>query len=255
MKTIIIINTFLMLFFNCIGQQMQETNFTYYKKDLVSKGYEIIYTASNRYIVFGKLDTTYFSKDDSVFYQFDIIDTKPSELQDNYWLDRKLFCDLSGSFCMFKQIKVKQDSNVLSFINFVEVQLDKNGGKRTCNLTKTRIVFGEKEIQSYNTEFILNFMLNCPNTDEKTIAEYYTIKKKGVNSYLTNENGLDYLTDFITRLYVNAFFNDKCRSILVNVNKDFPDLTEGILGEMYYSWAVIYNIYAKQNNKRQIPYI
>lgn len=244
-----------MLFFNCLGQQVQETNFTYYKKDLVSKGYEIIYTASDRYIACGKIDTYSFRKEENVFNDFHIIDTDPGDLNGSYWLDNKLFCDLSGDFCMPKHIKVEQDSNVFSFINLMRLPIGENGEYRTINILKTKIVFGEKEIQSYNTEFILNFMLNCPNTDEKTIADYYTIKKKGVNSYLTNESGLDYLTDFITRLYINAFFNDKCRSILVNVNNDFPDLTEGILGEMYYSWAVIYNIYAKQNKKRQIPFI
>lgn len=236
------------VFYSCDAQDKSKLELNTCIDSISYQGNDIGFIISNRYILFGKIDTVY-SDNEKGFSDFHILDTRYSD-NNKYRLSGKLFCDPTRSFCLPKEyVKVRKENVKLNLTYYLTVPCGKGWKYELQPIMRQDLTFNEDSLFLISEKFILKSGEQFLNPKEQVVQDYKIIKDKGINSYFKNQQGAEFVMDFQMRLIISAFYDDTCEKLLVNLPDDFPELTEGLPGEIYYSWAIIYNLYAKENNK------
>ena len=146
-------------------------------------------------------------------------------------------------------IKVKKDGEILSLTHILSIPCGREWIYELRPILRQTLKVSQDSLFIISKEFILELENEFPNPTKELIEDYRIIKSRGINDYFRNQQGADFILDFLIRLFISYFYDDACKKLFVNLPKDFPGIIEGLPGEIYYSWAVIYNIYAKENNE------
>lgn len=249
---IYIIYTFIV--FSCIAQNKGKLELDSTIDSISSNGDEIGFIISNRYLLYGTIDTVY-SDNEKGFSDIRVLDAFYNDSR-RFKLSGNLFCNRAGTNCMpLEYVKVSKGDSELNLTYYLTVPSGKGWKYELQPMIRQNLIFDDDSLFLAFEKFVMNFEGQVLNLAKRVVQDYKEIKVKGIDSYFNNQQGAEFVMDFQMRLIISAFYDDACEELLVSLPDDFPELTEGLLGEIYYGWAIIYNVYAKENSKLLIPFL
>lgn len=233
-----------MLFHSCIAQS-NDRNIDKCKQQIIDEGLKIGLVLDNRYIISGYINSV-FSEDFIDMSFFRLMDCKTG----NNIVDR-FFCTEKEdyNFCLPFKTQIKKNGSNLDLLHYGRLPLGENWNLIDVPVYKQTLTFNKDTIYRISEECILKPKSISKQQHEKVLEEYEALKGSKHIKYMDTDS----VATVILKLFLCSIqdYSD-CEEYFLNLNKQIPDATEGILAEIYWRWYGFYHLYKKLPLPEQI---
>ncbi len=244
MKTYVLLISICILCNSCTAQSNNE-NIDKCKQQIIDEGLEVILVLDNRYVINGFIDTI-FSEDLIEMSFFRLLDCKTG----NNIVDR-FFCTYKEdyNFCLPFKTQINRRGSNLDLLHYGRLPLGGNWSLIDVPVYKQTLVFSKDTIYGILKECILKPKSISRQQYENVLKEYTMLKNSKNIGYMdTDSVGM-----VILKLFLCSIDNyPKCEEYFLNLNKEIPDATDGLLGDIYWRWYGFYHLYKKLPLPEQI---
>lgn len=208
------------------------------RKELHSRGTEIIYFLSNRYIISGILDTVYSQNYKKVQY-FGIWDYKT-----NKYIDFISDTTIREFFSLPYTVQVQVNDTIIKMTHLGKLPYGDNWEDKVIPVYEQSLKFGKDTIYRIYGKCILKAKEVSKKEYEMVMKRYWELKNK-TTEYYPMDDGCAALIIKLFLCSLNGY--PDCKDMFFNIEKYLPGSTHGYVREVYDIWLGMYYLYSKEN--------